>query len=78
MLGGGRRGPEYAPVPRRPGTTVTRPRTLPLPPPDDTGNAEQKEAVVGKHSGKQDPAEKDGHKPERPIPPPDPKRPEKK
>jgi hypothetical protein len=27
---------------------------------------------MGKHSGKQDPAESDGHKPDRPIPPPPP------
>lgn len=33
---------------------------------------------MGKHSGKKDPAESDGHKPGKPIPPADPKRPEKK
>lgn len=27
---------------------------------------------MGKHSGKQDPAENDGHKPDKPIPPPPP------
>ncbi|RAJ58901.1 hypothetical protein K378_05135 [Streptomyces sp. Amel2xB2] len=27
---------------------------------------------MGKHRGKQDPAESDGHKPEKPIPPPPP------
>ena len=32
---------------------------------------------MGKHGGKPDPSESDGHKPDKPIPPPDPKRPEK-
>lgn len=27
---------------------------------------------MGKHSGRQDPAEQDGHKPDKPIPPADP------
>lgn len=31
---------------------------------------------MGKHGGKPDPAESDGHKPDKPVPPPDPKRPE--
>lgn len=32
---------------------------------------------MGEHSGKPDVAEGDGHKPGEPIPPPDPKNPEK-
>lgn len=32
--------------------------------------------MSGGHSGRPDPAESDGHKPDKPIPPPDPKRPE--
>ncbi|GLV74556.1 hypothetical protein Shyhy02_25570 [Streptomyces hygroscopicus subsp. hygroscopicus] len=35
-----------------------------------------RETLVGKHGGKPDPAESDGHKPDKPIPPPDPRRPE--
>lgn len=38
--------------------------------------SDQEESQMGKHGGKPDPAESDGHKPDKPIPPPDPRRPE--